>query len=233
MIFSDKIALIYFSRSTKGEADQKTFALQSTKRQRLSIVNFLNRKTLETLRETRLDILYFNEHNQVGRTFGEKISHAFESAFSQGYTAAISVGNDCLDLHTIDFQSISKSLLNEKCVLGPTYRKGAYLIALTKDAFNKKAFSALNWQTSDLASDLLLYFSSRKADIVVLETLRDVNTTSDITKLLASFNYPASLIRQLSNFVSFFVSTTNFALTFMFRKDQVIYTSLRAPPTAF
>jgi glycosyltransferase A (GT-A) superfamily protein (DUF2064 family) len=230
---NDKIALIYFSRSTAVEAEEKSWAAHSTKSQRLSIAHFLNRKTLATLRDTDLDILSFNEHNQIGESFGEKIANAFESAFNQGYTAAISVGNDCLDLNTLDFPKISEGLINGQCYLGPTFRKGAYLIALTKSAFNKDAFSGLNWQTAQLKSDLLHYFSSRKLDLEELETLRDINSISDFSLLLESINISAKLRTKLSNFISFLIKASNFTFTLKSFKKREVFMGLRAPPAAF
>jgi len=229
---SEKIAIIYFSRSAEQEARHKSWSAQSTIKQRLSISKFLGNQTLRTLKNSSFDLITFDEHKQVGDTFGEKLGNAFQETFALGYDAAITVGNDCIQLSKVDFEDVKLAVLNRKAVLGPTYRNGAYLIGLHKSQFNQSKFEELRWQSSELEDDLCHYFLSEGANVVVLEKLRDINNLRDFREIMSDVNLGLEVRRRIRAFVAqkidLELSLCHIWQTTLSKGDLV----LRGPPVA-
>ena len=73
----------------------------------------MNNRVLKTIRKTKLTYFISNETNQVGTTFGEKITHYIQEIFTKGYQNVIVVGNDCIEIkakHLLN--AASKSFCN-------------------------------------------------------------------------------------------------------------------------
>jgi len=175
-------------------------------------------------------VLHFDENNQKGQHFGEKIANAFESAFELGFDSVITVGNDCLDLPQVDFTQITRTLNQGRNVLGPTFRKGAYLIGLRKQDFDKERFQNLTWQSTGLKVDLFSYFDDQSSPIEVLETYRDANNLGDLKQLLRSLRNRASILRNLKNFIAFELQTLTFTVRTFVQQRFFNFENLRAPP---
>ncbi|GLR16921.1 DUF2064 domain-containing protein [Portibacter lacus] len=233
MLSNGKIALIYFSRTAETEADQKKWSVASTRAQRLSISKFLYNKTLKTLQKSNLEVLHFDESCQKGRTFGEKIGNAFKAAFDQGFEAAITIGNDCIELDVASIEKVASKLTQGYNAIGPTFRNGAYLIGLTKSSFDLERFSSLGWQSDQLENDLLQYLQDQDHSIYVLNRLRDTNHLGDFSYLAKKTSFASSLIKQLKNFLAFVKITVAEYTILLLNYDSRINLSLRAPPFRF
>lgn len=172
------IAILYFSRTAAQEIQNKDWSLES--RRALSLANVLIDRTRVFLESTGLPVFHSHEGNQVGNTFGAKLSNAFDSLFESGFDAVISIGNDSPELDRINWDTIIKDLVQGKCVMGPSIRGGAYLIGLTRESFRYNEFQALSWQSSLLSDSLQKYFLHQGQEVRILEKLRDLNTIFDL-----------------------------------------------------
>lgn len=221
------IALIFFSRSKTEEAKHKAwFKAQSKNR---SLANILIESTSKALEAIQIPTYHFNEKNQEGNTFGERIANAYQTVFDLGYEHVISIGNDCPDLVHIDWQEISASLQKGKSVLGPDTRGGAYLIGLQKSAFNKTEFEGLNWQKNTLFEELRA-FCKKQTYTTELKQLRDINSFHDLRIYLKIRKTNKQFVKQiallLKSSIALFVELKQHIIKSFLFDDA----PLRAPP---
>ncbi len=222
MLVPGKIALIFFSRSSVCEAKHKRLlpSVSTTKNQKLTSV--LIQQTLKTLENAPFDVVHFNEYNQSGGSFGEKIANAFSEVFNQGYAAAICVGNDTPQLAEVDWFAVESALRNGQNVLGPNHRNGAYLIGIAKDSFDANAFSKLRWQTANIYQDLFRHCENS----YVLKPLHDLNLWAD---LIAVF----PVLKAFKKFIYSLIQGV-FRVIDLPKSPQLVvvrFKSLRAPPS--
>lgn len=177
-------ALLFFSRSAVAESRCKEFVSRSVTKNR-EVSSLLHKKSLQTVRRSGLPYFIFDESRQVGSTFGERLTHAIQSVFEQGFDSVIAVGSDNPALGNIKWNEIVESLENERAVLGPTFGGGSYLIGLTRSMFTPKKFEALPWKTNGLFDALALQLSIQSESPLILETNRDINSTRDVSYFLS------------------------------------------------
>ncbi|MEQ9301745.1 MAG: DUF2064 domain-containing protein [Cyclobacteriaceae bacterium] len=162
----------------------------------------LTTRTLQTARQSGLPIYQIDEQHQVGDTFGQRISNAFETVFSKGYDAVICIGNDAASLDHVKWDRLSISLSNGENVIGPDYRAGAYLIGLTRKSFNKEQFQNLRWQTKDLIADLKNFCETYNE----LEQVADLNNWDDLKLAARSFSTIRRILTAICGVLSIPVS---------------------------
>lgn len=222
-------AILFFSRSINGEAKHKYWDDHLHLTQRLELSSVLIKNTLKTLARTGLDVYHYDESLQRGTTFGEKIANAQQDIFQKGYQGIITVGNDCLELHKVNWSSVIDSLSNGIGCIGPNYRNGTYLIATTKTQFDRDAFANLDWHGDSLLKQLI----GLHTNVEVLSQLSDFNNTDDLHLLidqqLLSVDLTTILVKIFSK-----RSITQTLLYNTWIKDLSIvnFKSLRAPPAA-
>ena len=186
-------ALILFSRSARAESRIKTLSDQQVSNRQ--VIRFLNKKTQVTLQSTNLPIYCFDENNQVGSSFGERLSNAFQEVFDRGYEKIIVIGSDCPELDKKDIFQAACLLTKNKAVLGPDERNGAYLIGLHSSQFDQNSFSKLLWQTNQTIDSLKDYFGS----CFLLEEKTDLNSQYDLKRFvrLAKSAWIGKAIRKI------------------------------------
>lgn len=191
------IALIFFSRSSTGEARNKLWFKEHFKNR--NAASLLIDKAESAVQESGIPVYHFHEENQKGSSFGERLANAYQEIFDLGYEQVISVGNDCPDLEKINWHEISLSLSKGKSVLGPDKRGGAYLIGIQKEFFHQKKFEKLSWQKDTLYKELV-NFCQRSTTLLELEQYRDINSFHDIhllSKVKKSIDKFSQLLFQL------------------------------------
>lgn len=225
---NEKIAILFFSRTPEAESGKWSNFDQSSQVFAQSLYNH----SLSVLKNTALPIYHSHEGNQSGDTFGEKLANAFEHLFNLGFESVIAVGNDSPEIQYLDWQRIRKQIEENKCVLGPSLRGGAYLIGLNRQRFIKKTFIELPWKKSSLFRSLKEYCGSG-GPLELLPAFRDFNTIYDLKKGVESAFLPVALkkliihiIRQCRHWNSVFSDKISFNLNFFHRP-------LRAPPAGF
>jgi uncharacterized protein len=121
---------------------------------------------------------------QHGMNLGEKMKHAFEKAFSDGYKKVCIIGTDCLEL-TSEIIREGFDLLNTyDAVLGPAKDGGYYLLGMKK--MHKTLFENKAWSTPSVAQDTIEDFRSLTLRFALLPELSDIDTVDDLPLQLRS-----------------------------------------------
>jgi glycosyltransferase A (GT-A) superfamily protein (DUF2064 family) len=177
-----RTVILFFSRSLQDEFLAKPFGL-SQQRFR-TLYNCLLKKTRATLSSVDLDVIESFSDNQEGNSFRDRLSHAVNAVFSQGYHNILIVGNDAPSLtgqHLVE----AKALLQQgKNVIAPDSHGGAYLIGITKHSFTQSDFDNINWGTESVFNELKSTFNSE----VIGAELIDINSLNDLFQLVNSKN---------------------------------------------
>ncbi|MFC4634763.1 DUF2064 domain-containing protein [Dokdonia ponticola] len=175
-----KTAILLFAQSAQKEAANKPF------KNATRLFTQLNNHTIAIVKKSKLPYFRLTEEQQVGSTFGERLTNAIQSIYDKGYDHVIAIGNDTPHLQTHHILDTAKKLETHSLVLGPSKDGGFYLIGLHKSQFNPTEFLQLPWQSQTLTKELLIAYSLRKEKIQthLLETLEDIDLFIDIKIIL-------------------------------------------------
>lgn len=168
--------VLIFAQSAQEE--QKFGSLAN----RRALVEELNLAVVKTVKKTGLPYFLFTEKEQTGNSFGERFTAAIQQLFAQGYQRVITVGNDTPELKKEHLLAAAK---HSGLVLGPSADGGFYLMGISEAQFDVAAFLRLSWKRPSLRKELCNHLNSQGVHVVLLETLRDADTVTDLKKLLA------------------------------------------------
>ncbi|OAB79824.1 TIGR04282 family arsenosugar biosynthesis glycosyltransferase [Cochleicola gelatinilyticus] len=173
-----KTAILIFANSAKREGSLKSF--------RKSVVLFreLNKNILEKVISTGLPYFISSEKEQIGNSFAQRYTHSVQGVFDQGFDNVITIGNDTPHLQSSQLLKTADLLATNKMVLGPSCDGGYYLLGINKSHFNQNEFLNFSWQTDTLAAEVSQFLKERQLDIVLLKTLSDIDSASDIFAVL-------------------------------------------------
>ncbi|WP_188462748.1 DUF2064 domain-containing protein [Marivirga lumbricoides] len=188
------IAIIFFSLNAPQQGKAKKILSTGLLRNEALNSAFINR-TEKILAKVGLPVFRFDENNQKGNQFGEKLANAYQEIFDLGYESIIAVGNDSPELINADWDQIQAHLIDGKSVIGPTLRGGTYLIGLSRQNFKRDKFAQLPWQTNLLFFQLQQYCKVNNSPYSVLRKVRDINTYFDL-KILLGNKYLDSAMRK-------------------------------------
>jgi len=213
-------AILLFAQSGKTESALKPLAFCS--KQNVLLWEKMNGLVLKTIKKTKLPYFISNENNQVGSTFGEKITHAIKTIFAKGFEKVIVVGNDCIELKAQHLLLAQLDLQINDLVIGSDYSGGAYLIGVTKSKFKADSFENIPWQTKSVFTALQSLYETQA--IAFLPSLFDCNDTCDFRKAAHKLSFSAAFrkvllsflpTKKVSNrFITLFVSYFYHALNF-------------------
>lgn len=117
---------------------------------------------------------------QRGESLGERLVHAFESAFGRGYRSVIVIGSDIPDLPDGVLRSAVASLNDgsDQVVLGPATDGGYYLIGLNR--LHRQLFRGIDWSTEHVLRQTIERAAERDLPILRLEEWSDVDDLGDL-----------------------------------------------------
>ncbi|WP_161555191.1 TIGR04282 family arsenosugar biosynthesis glycosyltransferase [Dokdonia sinensis] len=189
----------------------------------MALFEELNRQTIETVEDTGLPYFHFSEKEQVGDSFGDRLTHALSQVYAQGFENVIAIGNDTPHLSAGHILSAVAQLETSALVLGPSTDGGFYLMGLRRSHFRPEQFKNLPWQSAQL-SEVIMSTLSRKRNSFnpqLLPTLSDIDTLADVAVVaqkkatLSPCLYQIlknilsrTLVLALSSFERFFESLT-------------------------
>lgn len=121
--------------------------------------------------------------DQVGENLGARMTQAFTSIFSRGYTQVLIVGTDVPSLPLAHYQQALVLLTTHDLVLGPAHDGGYYLVGLTRAI--PELFANIPWST-----DQVFAWTKQKAQALgvkaaLLPEWRDIDTVEDLHSLIA------------------------------------------------
>ncbi|MFN4147398.1 MAG: TIGR04282 family arsenosugar biosynthesis glycosyltransferase [Runella sp.] len=150
---------------------------------------------LDKKQEVRLHIFYgdylntsdlWNElpvskYLQSGQDLGQRMAHAFHTAFGEGAKKAVIIGSDCLLLRPTHLQQAFDWLEKHEVVIGPATDGGYYLLGMKK--LYQTLFENKPWSQSNLLDKTL--HDLKGIPHTFLETLSDIDTWQDYQKAKA------------------------------------------------
>ena len=172
---SSPTAILIFSVSASAEAARKAKTFREKPGVARRIADALIANTLREARLSGLPVVMIPEGQQRGATFGERLTHAFQSTFRLGYQRVMAIGNDCPSLTAANLRQAALALESNGLVIGPASDGGAYLIGMDRTCFDPVRLSALAWQESHLCRDLIHYSAAFRRGVTLLQQLDDID----------------------------------------------------------
>lgn len=158
----------------------------------LIIYTHLLRKTNQILENLPHEVvIFFNGNNpellqanfptfvlkeQNGSDLGERMSHAFQWGFNQGYKNIVIVGTDLWDFDTTLINHAFHLLKTNDCVIGPSKDGGYYLLG--KKETIVELFQNKKWSSSSVLAATLE--DLKKYKVVLLQEKTDIDTYEDV-----------------------------------------------------
>ena len=118
----------------------------------------------------------FEKKLQKGVDLGERMQHAFETAFEQGYQKVLIIGSDLFDLKSIHITTAFEALENHDLTIGPSLDGGYYLLGM-KELY-PAVFKNKKWGTDSILANTLK--DLQQQNVKLLEALNDIDTFEDL-----------------------------------------------------
>lgn len=107
---------------------------------------------------------------------GERMQHAFENGFSEGFERILIIGTDLYDISEEDIRLAFESLDNHDFVIGPATDGGYYLLGMK--SLNSEIFKNKNWGTNTVLENTLQ--DLQEYQLKLMEPRNDVDYLDDI-----------------------------------------------------
>ena len=184
-------AILIFAKSSKEELKYKPMPKGRV------LFDGLTEHALKTARKTGLPYFLISEKEQIGSGFGERFVNAISSIFKMDFDKVIAIGNDTPQLQASDIIRASGLICAGNAVLGPSMDGGFYLIGLHKCRFDAVAFKELPWKSNTLTKNITALFAASNVHILQLRVLLDLDTHTDLKRVLKGLKDSAEKIFQL------------------------------------
>lgn len=135
----------------------------------------------EIWEEDRWDSNYYSKKVQQGKDLGERMEHAFQQGFMDGYQKIVIIGSDLYDLETKDIEVAFLALDAHEVVIGPAQDGGYYLLGMKQ--LKPELFQNKNWGTSSVLEDTLANLQTDS--YLLLETRNDIDVYEDLVSIKA------------------------------------------------
>lgn len=188
-------AILLFAQSAQADAASKLLANRS-------VMDVLNAQALKTITASGLDYYHFTEREQRGKTFATRFTNSIQDVFEMGYKSVICLGNDTPLLTVSLIEKAAVALEKGTAVKGKSIDGGLYLIGMNRKHFNAAVFEDLPWQSALLATSFHSYIKELGNELVVLESLQDIDSISDLHDFLAGKDARIEIIELLLNTLS-------------------------------
>ncbi|MCB0707257.1 MAG: DUF2064 domain-containing protein [Saprospiraceae bacterium] len=189
-------AILIFANSPELEAKKKRFQPRS-QRQSTRIASFFLHRTRQVARRTGLPVILIQHSDQHGLSFQERLANAIEDVWEKGYQKQLVIGSDVPELDHHALNQAAEYLHSSDWVLGPSKDGGAYVIGLSRDVYQRKAFLSLPWQTQTLFNCLAWHLSDQSISGACLPALLDIDSPKDLQKLIKSPRLTPLLRRRI------------------------------------
>lgn len=121
---------------------------------------------------------------QRGDDIGERMKHAFEKCFSDGFEAMILVGGDIPDMTGEIVKEGFAALKSSDAVIGPSHDGGYYLIGFRSGSFVPEVFTGISWGTDGVMKSTREILENNGLRLSFLPMWRDIDTYEDLTALI-------------------------------------------------
>ncbi len=220
-------ALLLFSRRSEEESLAKNFFPFASAAKNKALTQKIIDRSIVLAKNSGLPFFVWDEKLQHGNCFGEKLANAIAGVFEKGFEKIIVIGNDCLTLRSTHIHRATVALQSHKYVLAPTKKGGTYLIGLTQNNFNYKAFTSLRWQSSFVYKDLQGLFLSPVFELPMQD---DVNNFNDLRKQVSLLIKADALQMYVVSIIASLYNAYQKRLSFFLLNLLVGFAGLRGPP---
>ena len=121
---------------------------------------------------------HYQKAQQTEGDLGERMLHAFEAGFAQGYKRICIIGSDCYQLTTEVIQQAFDALSTYDMVIGPSTDGGYYLLGM--QCLHPELFRNKHWSTASVHKDTIAEAERKHLRWQELPTLSDVDEESDL-----------------------------------------------------
>jgi rSAM/selenodomain-associated transferase 1 len=126
-------------------------------------------------------------YRQYGTDLGERLLHAFETAFAMGFRSVGVIGTDAPHM---PFERVTNAflLLNEEnadVVIGPTEDGGYYLLAMKR--IHRELFLDMPWSTAKVLENTITRAGESELLTSLLPPDFDLDTMEDLSRLAENF----------------------------------------------
>jgi len=121
----------------------------------------------------------FDKLNQEGNNLGDRMTHAFHTAFQQ-YHKVVIIGSDCASLTTKIIQNAFDHLAQHDFVIGPAMDGGYYLLGMR--TFHPSLFQDIEWSTEKVLSATIQKINALQKTYTLLPELSDIDYEEDWEK---------------------------------------------------
>lgn len=230
MLENPSSAILLFTRSAYAEAAAKPLTKGRNRAVNMDIAEALIQHSRKVAQATGLPVFTLSSAHQIGANFGERLANAFEDVFAKGFDRVIAIGNDCATLTTGHLETALELLDRRSVVLGPALDGGLYLIGIEKSIYDREAFIALPWETTQL-QQAVADWTARKGKLPFwMEALADIDTAADLQHYLQGVSPDHVLGRQINRILSPSVPKTSTEIIFIPLFDPIAQSYLRGPP---
>ena len=122
----------------------------------------------------------YQKHEQIEGDLGQKMLHAFDYAFKNGYTKVGIIGSDCYDLTSQILEDAFQLLESSDCVFGPALDGGYYFMGMKK--MNPFLFENKEWSTGSVLSSSIADCQTHNLTHTLLPSLSDIDTEEDLRR---------------------------------------------------
>ena len=220
-------AILFFSRTVASEATHKP-VLAPLKANKKLYAAFIAHSHL-ALNESGLPYFIFDEHQQSGNSFAQKLYGGIQSVFLKGYANVIVVGNDCPGLNAGSITNAACSLKTNDLVLGPSKNGGVYLIGITQAAFATVHLENIQWQTSSVFEELKSITAPYLCSY--LPVLADINTKNDLVEIKKYFGQFHKFVAFLISLVASLSANKKYFLYNILGCHRFVFAGIRPPPS--
>ncbi|PSB17769.1 glycosyltransferase [Phormidesmis priestleyi ULC007] len=119
-------------------------------------------------------------HPQSVGDLGDRITHAFQSAFDRGAKFVVAIGTDCPDLDASLLTLAFQKLVTHDLVIGSATDGGYYLIGLHYPI--PDLFQNITWSTSIVYQQTIAIAEKLQLSIANLPMLSDIDRPEDLEK---------------------------------------------------
>lgn len=119
----------------------------------------------------------FEKKVQHPGDLGERMQHAFETAFAAGAKKAIIIGSDCPELSGALLNQAFETLDHADFVIGPVPDGGYYLLGMKTHA--PAVFENIEWSTETVREKTLEKIAVLQKNCTLLPLLADIDTEKD------------------------------------------------------
>jgi rSAM/selenodomain-associated transferase 1 len=114
---------------------------------------------------------------QKGNTLGERMLHAFQALFTNGYDHVCIIGSDCITLTQKNITDAFSQLKHHDAVIGPSEDGGYYLLGMKKP--HSMLFENKEWSTDKVFASTIEDLRLTHLSFHLLPVLSDIDTEED------------------------------------------------------